>query len=329
MGYYTQIIHREITLRTNGTCCIKIFICTCCRKRKEPAGNRLIAPDWAYTVVLLLLSHHQEVLLTWVSFFMCSRAHIWGFLLPLLGLREMIMETNCSVRHFCCGRLSVSRAGSPQSSQDVLGLHGTHMRLQSSNEMHPYKDPKQWGAPISLSVVFCPLKDDGKKQGGLSAMMLPHYSPVQESRRWAGGLSSSTGRIAERIPSWRQHKAHFFAHTGHDHSITLDFFDVTSLSGSPEWPWELFSVPWVLTRVNINLLQPDWAANCPHFLYSPFAPSHFPFDTASCHLSPAFSSCFAASLFQNSHSSPLLLPLPPSLLQFLRPPELLEKSVLT
>lgn len=28
--------------------------------------------------------------------------------------------------------------------------------------------------------------------------------------------------------------AHFFAHTGHDHSITLDFFDVTSFSGSPE-----------------------------------------------------------------------------------------------
>lgn len=95
-----------------------------------------------------------------------------------------------------------------------------------------------------------------------------------------------------------------------------------------EWPWELFSLHWVPTTVNINLFSAWLGCKLSPLPVFPFCTaSHFPFDTASYHLSPAFSSCFATSLFQNSHSSPLLLPLPPSLLQFLRLPELLEKQL--
>lgn len=54
----------------------------------------------------------------------------------------------------------------------MLGLHGTHVRLQSEDEMHDTAFPQQGYKAVrtsylSLSGVFCPLKDDGIKVRGL------------------------------------------------------------------------------------------------------------------------------------------------------------------
>lgn len=55
----------------------------------------------------------------------------------------------------------------------MVGLYGMHVRLQPREEMHdavfppPRAQSSEDHLSLSLSVVFYPLKDDGKKVRGL------------------------------------------------------------------------------------------------------------------------------------------------------------------